>query len=118
MGGSYGKGQVYRGGDVSGTSTVVEVSIGIQLGAKAFGEIIFFQDKRAYHELTGGDTEPSPTVSGCLQGSAAPTAGPCSIVEGIARRYTNVNFRGWCSSMSIEPCSGTRHCQLSMGWII
>ena len=57
IGGSYGKGQVYRGGKVTGKSTVVEGSIGLQMGGEAFSEIIFFQDKRAYDEFTNGSFE-------------------------------------------------------------
>jgi lipid-binding SYLF domain-containing protein len=57
VGGSYGNGQVYRGGKVTGTSTVVEGSIGIQFGGEAFSQIIFFQDKRAYDEFTSGSFE-------------------------------------------------------------
>ena len=52
IGGSFGKGQVYRGGKVTGTSSLIEDSIGFQLGGEAFSEIIFFQDKRAYNEFT------------------------------------------------------------------
>jgi len=57
VGGSYGKGQVYRGGNVTGKTSVVEGSIGFQLGGEAFSEIIFFQDKRAYDEFTSGNFE-------------------------------------------------------------
>ncbi|MBI5582158.1 MAG: lipid-binding SYLF domain-containing protein [Deltaproteobacteria bacterium] len=57
IGGSYGNGQVYRGGEVTGKSTVVEGSIGFQLGGEAFSEIVFFQDKRAYDEFTNGSFE-------------------------------------------------------------
>jgi lipid-binding SYLF domain-containing protein len=57
IGGSYGKGQVYRGGKVTGKTSVVEGSIGFQLGGEAFSEIIFFQDKRAYDEFTSGEFE-------------------------------------------------------------
>jgi len=57
IGGSYGKGQVYRGGKVTGKTSVVEGSIGWQLGGKAFSEIIFFEDKRAYNEFTSGNFE-------------------------------------------------------------
>ena len=53
IGGSYGEGQVYLGGK----TTVIEGSIGLQLGGKAFSEIIFFQDKRAYDEFTSGNFE-------------------------------------------------------------
>jgi lipid-binding SYLF domain-containing protein len=57
VGGSYGKGQVYRGGKITGKASVVEGSIGFQFGGKAFSEIIFFQDKRAYDEFTSGSFE-------------------------------------------------------------
>jgi lipid-binding SYLF domain-containing protein len=57
VGGSYGKGQVYRGGKVTGKTSIGEGSIGFQLGAKAFSEIIFFKDKRAYDEFTSGTFE-------------------------------------------------------------
>jgi lipid-binding SYLF domain-containing protein len=57
VGGSYGKGQVYRGGKVTGKTTVIEGSIGFQIGGEAFSEIIFFQDKRAYEEFTSGNFE-------------------------------------------------------------
>lgn len=57
VGGSYGKGQVYRNGKVSGRSTVIEGSIGFQVGGKVFSEIIFFQDKRAYYSFASGNFE-------------------------------------------------------------
>ena len=57
VGGSYGKGQVYRNGKVTGISKVYAGSIGFQLGGEAFSEIIFFQDKRAYDEFTSGNFE-------------------------------------------------------------
>ena len=57
VGGSYGKGQVYRGGIVTGTTSVIEGSIGFQAGGQAFSEIIFFQDERAYREFISGSFE-------------------------------------------------------------
>ncbi|KJR99806.1 MAG: hypothetical protein VR65_15285 [Desulfobulbaceae bacterium BRH_c16a] len=57
VGGSYGEGQVYRGGAVTGKTKVIKGSIGFQAGAEAFSEIIFFQDKRAYDEFTSGNFE-------------------------------------------------------------
>lgn len=57
IGGSYGEGQVYRNGRVTGKSTVVEGSIGFQFGGQAFSEIIFFQDRRAYDDFTSGNFE-------------------------------------------------------------
>jgi lipid-binding SYLF domain-containing protein len=57
IGGAYGKGQVYRGGKVTGTASLVKATIGFQLGGQAFSEIIFLQDKRAYDEFTSGNFE-------------------------------------------------------------
>ena len=57
IGGSYGKGKVYVNGKVTGGVSVIEGSIGFQLGGKAFSELIFFEDKRAYDEFTSGGFE-------------------------------------------------------------
>ncbi len=57
VGGSYGQGQVYRGGKVTGKSSLVEGSIGWQIGGEAFSEIIFFQNKAAYDKFTSGSFE-------------------------------------------------------------
>jgi lipid-binding SYLF domain-containing protein len=57
IGGAYGKGQVYRGGKVTGTASLVKATIGFQLGGQAFSEIIFLQDKRAYDDFTSGNFE-------------------------------------------------------------
>jgi lipid-binding SYLF domain-containing protein len=93
VGGSYGEGQVYRGGSVTGKSTVIEGSIGFQAGGKAFSEIIFFQDKRAYDEFTSGSFEFDATAqaivitagaeadAGTGGVSAGATAGPKTGVQ-------------------------------------
>ncbi len=57
IGGAHGKGQVYRGGKVTGKTSVTQLTIGLQLGGQAFSQIIFFQDKRAYDEFTSGKFE-------------------------------------------------------------
>jgi lipid-binding SYLF domain-containing protein len=57
VGGAYGKGQVYRGGTVTGTASMTQLSIGLQFGGQAYSEIIFFEDKRAYDAFTSGKFE-------------------------------------------------------------
>jgi lipid-binding SYLF domain-containing protein len=57
IGGAYGKGQVYRGGKVTGEASLVKLSIGWQAGGQAFSQMIFFEDKRAYDEFTSGSFE-------------------------------------------------------------
>jgi len=55
IGGSFGTGQVYKAGKVTGEVSLFKATIGAQLGGQAFSEIIFFEDKRAYDEFTSGD---------------------------------------------------------------
>ena len=57
IGGAHGKGQVYRGGKVSGTTKMTQLTIGLQLGGQAYSQIIFFKDKRAYEDFTSGNFE-------------------------------------------------------------
>ena len=57
IGGAYGKGNVYKSGKVTGTTSLTKVSIGFQLGGQAFSQIIFFQDKRSYGEFISGNFE-------------------------------------------------------------
>jgi lipid-binding SYLF domain-containing protein len=63
IGGSYGTGQVYQGGKVTGEVSVLKGSIGWQLGGQAFSQMIFFEDKRAYDEFTSGNFEFDATAS-------------------------------------------------------
>jgi lipid-binding SYLF domain-containing protein len=57
IGGAYGEGKVYQGKNVTGTTSLVKLSIGFQLGGQAYSQMIFFQDKRAYDEFTSGNFE-------------------------------------------------------------
>ncbi|MFY9941281.1 MAG: lipid-binding SYLF domain-containing protein [Desulfobacterales bacterium] len=93
VGGTYGKGQVYRDGKVTGKTSVVEGSIGFQLGGEAFSQIIFFEDKRAYDEFTSGNFEFGATAqavvitagaqakAGTTGTSAGASAGPKTGVQ-------------------------------------
>jgi lipid-binding SYLF domain-containing protein len=57
VGGAHGTGQVYRDGVATGTVSMTQLSIGLQLGGQAYKEIIFFKDQRAYDEFTSGSFE-------------------------------------------------------------
>ena len=63
VGGSYGKGQVYQGGKVTGETSLIKASFGFQAGGQAFSEMIFFEDKRAYDDFTSGNFEFDATAS-------------------------------------------------------
>ena len=57
IGAAHGDGQVYRGGKVTGYTSMTQLSIGFQAGGQAYSQIIFFEDKRAYDHFTSGNFE-------------------------------------------------------------
>ncbi len=73
IGGSFGRGQVYRAGQVTGFTTVFKLSFGLQMGGQAYSEIIFFQDQRAYDDFTRGNFELDATASAVAVTAAAQT---------------------------------------------
>ncbi len=93
IGGAFGKGQVYKQGQLTGTVSLAKLSIGFQMGGQAFSEIIFLQDKRSYNEFTSGHFEFDASVSavaitagvqakaGTEGGTAGASAGPATGVQ-------------------------------------
>lgn len=57
IGGAHGKGQVYKGGKVTGFVTLNQLTIGLQLGGQAYSQVIFFEDERAYNDFISGNFE-------------------------------------------------------------
>ena len=57
IGGGYGKGRVFAKGQYVGDTSMTQLTIGLQLGGQAYSQIIFFEDKRAFDEFTGGNFE-------------------------------------------------------------
>jgi lipid-binding SYLF domain-containing protein len=64
MGGAYGKGVVFQIGliramapSVIGYTSLTQVSIGLQMGAQTYSEIIFFKDKAALEDFKKGNYE-------------------------------------------------------------
>jgi lipid-binding SYLF domain-containing protein len=93
VGGAVGDGQVYVGGQVTGFTTLTQLSVGFQLGGQAFSQIIFFQDERAYTEFTTGAFEFDATAS-----AVAITAGAQASAGGT----------GNTAGASTGPASGTQ----------
>ena len=52
IGGAYGRGLVYRKGQVIGGTSVTQITAGAQLGGQAYSEIVFFRDAAALREFT------------------------------------------------------------------
>jgi lipid-binding SYLF domain-containing protein len=57
IGGAHGSGKVYVAGKPVGTTSMTQLTVGLQLGGQAFSQIIFFEDKRAFDEFTNGNFE-------------------------------------------------------------
>lgn len=57
VGGAYGEGRVYQGEAHVGDTSMIQATIGLQLGGQAYSMIIFFQDQRAFDEFTSGNFE-------------------------------------------------------------
>jgi lipid-binding SYLF domain-containing protein len=57
IGAAHGSGHVYEQGKRIGRVTMNQLSVGLQLGGKAFSEIIFFKDKAALEDFTSGHFE-------------------------------------------------------------
>jgi lipid-binding SYLF domain-containing protein len=57
IGGAHGSGRVYAKGAYVGDTSMTQITVGAQLGGEAYSQIIFFKDKRAFDEFTGGNFE-------------------------------------------------------------
>ncbi len=62
VGGAYGEGQVFKQGIKVGKTSMSQVSIGFQIGAQGFSQIVFFEDQRAFSEFTNGNFEFAATA--------------------------------------------------------
>ncbi len=55
IGGAAGRGIVYKGGEIVGSSKLKQGSIGLQIGGQQYSEVIFFKDQEAYENFTNGN---------------------------------------------------------------
>lgn len=93
LGGAYGAGRVYLRDKISGTATMMKVSVGFQLGGQAFSEIIFFEDERAYNEFTSGNFEFDGSLSAVVITAAA---------------QAQAGTKGNTAGASLGPATGTQ----------
>ncbi|MDG2048381.1 MAG: lipid-binding SYLF domain-containing protein [Halioglobus sp.] len=63
IGGGYGEGKVFVNAKHVGNSTMTQLSLGPQIGAQAFSQIIFFQNEQAFNDFTSGNFEFSAQAS-------------------------------------------------------
>jgi lipid-binding SYLF domain-containing protein len=76
IGGAAGDGVVFEKGQSIGTSTMSQVTIGLQLGGQVYREAIFFKDKAALDDFKNGNYELAAEASAvAVKTGAAKTAG-------------------------------------------
>jgi lipid-binding SYLF domain-containing protein len=63
IGGAHGTGRVYKNGVAIGESKMTQLTVGFQLGAEAFSQIIFFENEAALTNFTAGNFEFSAEAS-------------------------------------------------------
>ena len=86
VGGAYGKGRVYEQGKHIGDTTMMQATVGFQLGGTGFSQVVFFQDKRALSEFTNGNfefgAEAQATAITAAAGASANTSGNSATASG------------------------------------
>jgi lipid-binding SYLF domain-containing protein len=70
IGGAYGRGELFEGGEVVGHCDMSQATIGFQLGGQVYSEIVFFETPATLGEFKTGNVEFSAQAS-----AVAATAG-------------------------------------------
>jgi lipid-binding SYLF domain-containing protein len=70
IGGAYGTGTVFVGGEPVGKTDLKQVTIGLQLGGQAYREVVFFESKKVFENFKNGNLKLSAQAS-----AVAATAG-------------------------------------------
>jgi lipid-binding SYLF domain-containing protein len=55
VGGAFGRGQLFEGGQLVGFCTLTQASIGVALGGQAYSELIFFENQEALNRFKSGN---------------------------------------------------------------
>lgn len=92
VGGAHGSGRVYAKGKYVGDTSMTQVTVGLQLGGQAYSQIIFFKNKGAFDEFTGGNFEfgAQATAVAITAGASAQagTSGASAGASGTRRHAT------------------------------
>ena len=95
VGGAHGDGRVYRQGRYIGDTSLTQVSVGFQLGAQAYSEMVFFKDPAALKQFESGNFALSADVSAvAITASASATAGTAGTTAGVSGNKKNATAAG------------------------
>jgi lipid-binding SYLF domain-containing protein len=93
VGGAHGKGWVFRGTQIVGETYLNQVTVGFQLGAQTFSQMIFFETEEAFNNFTSGNFEFGAQASAVAltagASAQASTAGGASAGAGSAQAKKN-----------------------------
>ncbi|MEJ2059261.1 MAG: lipid-binding SYLF domain-containing protein [Gammaproteobacteria bacterium] len=76
VGGAFGRGLVYRGGQVLGRTTLTQLTVGFQIGGQAYSELIFFRDKASLDRFRSGQLEFDAQASAVVAKAGAAANAP------------------------------------------
>jgi lipid-binding SYLF domain-containing protein len=82
VGGAGGKGVLFENGKAVGTTSLVQVTIGLALGGQEYAEIIFFENALALSSFRGGNFALAAQVSAVAAASGA--AATAKYQQGVA----------------------------------
>jgi lipid-binding SYLF domain-containing protein len=82
VGGAGGKGVLFESGKAVGTTSLVQVTIGLALGGQEYAEIIFFENALALSSFRGGNFALAAQVSAVAAASGA--AATAKYQQGVA----------------------------------
>lgn len=105
IGGAHGSGRVYAQGQYIGDTTVTQLTLGLQLGAQAFSQMIFLEDKRALESFTSGNFEFSAQATAVALtagvSAEANTGGGASAGASGGRNDANLSHSGYRKGMAV-----------------
>lgn len=105
LGGAHGSGRVYAQGQYVGDTTVTQLTVGFQMGAQAFSQIIFLEDERAFKSFTSGNFEFSAQATAVALtagvSAEANTGGGTSTSASGGRNDANVSNSGYRKGLAI-----------------
>jgi lipid-binding SYLF domain-containing protein len=103
LGGAYGEGRAYVGGQPVGATTMTQLTVGWQFGGQAYSMIIFFQDQRAFDEFTGGNFEFSAQANAvAITAGASAAAGTAGSSAGASGgRHDAATVGGYYKGMAV-----------------
>jgi len=73
IGAAEGRGQVFEKGVMIGTAKLTQATVGAQLGAQSYSEVIFFESPKALDDFRDGKTALSADLSGAIAADGAGT---------------------------------------------